>query len=81
MGHPVERMKKMNFGRRSRKLPDTIGVCVAGEGRDNAENFDLKDYKEAGTVGYVTIDVMCIIGSVHFNCLLWFCTHGQSCTT
>ena len=32
-------------------MPDTIGVCVAGEERDNAENFDLKDYKEAGTVG------------------------------
>ena len=36
---------------KSKKLPDTIGVCTAETGRDNAENFDLKDYKEGGTVG------------------------------
>ena len=46
-------MKKMPFGRKSasRKLPDSIGVCVAGKGKDNAENFDLREYREGGTVG------------------------------
>ena len=41
-------IKRMPFGKK--KLPDSIGVCVVGKGRDTAETFDLKDY-DVGTVG------------------------------
>ena len=36
-----------------KKFPDKIGVFKAGMGRDNAENFDLKDekWKNRSTVG------------------------------
>ena len=32
----------ITIGKKSAKLPDKIGVCVAGKAKDNAEDFNIK---------------------------------------